>query len=137
MIERNVNRDENAGLNIFKLGMRDFGDNLYFVMQFADYLLSLNQIDLAMNLLRQSLNKVNENDRSEIWEKLVKIQAQYKILDPIQKTLSLQKEYYDSIPSDRNKAVVEDVARYTIWGVILNISILYSVRYNLMWINQC
>ena len=137
MIERNVNRDENAGLNIFKLGMRDFGDNLYFVMQFADYLLSLNQIDLAMNLLRQSLNKVNENDRSEIWEKLVKIQAQYKILDPIQKTLSLQKEYYDSIPSDRNKAVVEDVARYTIWGVILIISVLYSVHYNLRWINRC
>ena len=137
MIERNVNRDENAGLNIFKLGMRDFGDNLYFVMQFADYLLSLNQIDLAMNLLRQSLNKVNENDRSEIWEKLVKIQAQYKILDPIQKTFSLQKEYYDSIPSDRNKAVVEDVARYTIWGVILIISVLYSVHYNLRWINRC
>lgn len=137
MIERNVNRDENAGLNIFKLGMRDFSDNLYFVLQFADYLISLNQIDLAMDLLRQSLNKVNENDRSEIWDKLVKIQAQYKILDPIQKTLSLQKEYYDSIPSDRNKAVVEDVARYTIWGVILIISILYSVHYNLRWINRC
>lgn len=135
-IEYHVNLDETAALNVYRYGMNFFSNQFYYVSSFCDFLLQLKQIDTAIKLLQESVEKMEGDDKSRIWEKIIQINARYKLTNPIASTLALEERYRKANPSDRNCPVVEDVSRYIMWGVCMFIDVNCSVLCNLLPINQ-
>lgn len=111
--------DEEVALKIYRLGMKEFSDCGDYICSFADFLLGMRQVDLAIQLLEESVEKVKEEDKKRLWDKLVLVNARYKLTSPIASILSLQQRYNQAIPSDTNSPVIQDIARYVLWGVSL------------------
>lgn len=97
--------------------MKEFADNASFILTFVDYLLGMQQIDLAVQLLEQSIDKVKEEDKRMIWERLILVNARYRVTSPIDSMLTLQKTYNQMDPTNQNTPGVVDISRYMQWGV--------------------
>ena len=104
-------------MNVFRLGMKQFAENELFIQAFVNYLVGIQQVDLAIQLLEQSIERMTGDDKARLWERLIAINARYKLTQPIDSILSLQSSYNHSNPSNKSVPGVIDISRYLQWGV--------------------
>lgn len=116
-MELNVHREPDRAKALFVEWLPRFGDNAQFVLRYTDFLITQNDPECAMSILRSSLDRVKEEDKNQIWEQMLHVKARFDVCRPIKEMLDLESEYSEKVPSERNASLLSSIDRYTLWGV--------------------
>ena len=89
-MELNVHREPDRAKALYAEWLPRFGDSAQFILRYTDFLVTQGDAENAMSILRASLDRVKEEEKSTIWEQMLHVKARFDVCRPIKEMLDLE-----------------------------------------------